>query len=211
MGKQTTLQTRVAQTHRNKEKEMSKNILLISADMIKDRTAIHTNIDEKLLFPTIKVCQDMYVHPLLGSTLYNRVLVLVENVTGVNGIEDAANVDYKTLLDDYIVDCLCWYVLSKAAVDISYQFWNKGVVRKQGDSTELPATDELEMIRNEYRMRAEWYAQRLKNYLQTRSTTDFLPEYLTNTACDDIPPENKAFTMPVWLGDDGCSCPNRYP
>lgn len=197
----------------NKKESMSLNILLISAEMIKDRTAIHTNIDEKLLFPTIKVCQDMYIHPLLGTPLYDRVLVLVDNVTGVNGIEDASNASYKTLLDDYIIDCMCWYVLSKAAIDISYQFWNKGVVRKQGDSTELPGSDEMEAVRNEYRIRAEWYGTRLKNYLQTRSTTTLLPEYLTTTACDNIQPENTAFTMPVWLGEEYCCYknPNRYP
>lgn len=184
---------------------MSANVLLISAEMIKDRTAVHTNIDEKLMFPTIKVCQDMYIHPLLGTTLYNKIVteVAAASITGT----------YKTLLDDYVIDCLCWYVLSKMAIDISYQFWNKGVVRKQGDSTELPASDELEQIRNEYRMRAEWYGQRLKNYLQTKASATFIPEYLTNTSCDDIPPENNAFTMPVWLGEEYCcyNHPNRYP
>lgn len=195
----------VAASCSNQEKEMSQNVLLISAEMIKDRTAIHTNIDEKLLFPTIKVCQDMFIHPLLGSTLFNKIITYVEaaSVTGT----------YKDLLDDYIIDCLCWYVLSECIFDTTYQIWNKGMVKKAGDSTELPGTDELEAMRNRFRIRAEWYGQRLKNYLQVNASTKFLPEYLTTTACDDIPPENKAFTMPVYLGDDYCGCNNinRYP
>jgi hypothetical protein len=187
----------------NKEKEMSKNVLLISAEMIKDRTAVHTNIDEKLVFPTIKVCQDMYIHPLLGTALFNKIINEVDAAT-IAG-------DYKNLLDDYIIDCLCWYVLSKMALDISYQFWNKGVVRKQGDSTELPDQSELEAIRNEYRMRAEWYGQRLKNYLLTNATTVLFPEYLTNTACDAILPQQDAFTMPVYLGDEyDCMCKDKH-
>ena len=184
---------------------MSLNVLLISADMVKDRTAIHTNIDEKLLFPTIKICQDMYIHPLLGSTLYNKIVTEIEaeSITG----------DYKTLLDDYILDCLCWYVLSESIFDTTYQIWNKGMVKKSGDNSETLGVDELEAMRNRYRIRAEWYGERLKNYLQTRSTNTFLPEYTMNTACDDIPPESSSFSMPVYLGEDyDCKThSNRYP
>lgn len=208
------MQASLGKTYSNKEKSMSLNILLISAEMIKDRTAIHTNIDEKLLFPTIKVCQDMFIHPLLGSDLYNKVITLVGNVTGVNGIEDASNVTYKNLLDDKIIDPLCWYVLSECIFDTTYQIWNKGMVKKQGDSTELPGTDELEAMRNRFRIRAEWYGQRLKSYLMANVTTNLFPEYLTSTDCSDIHPEQRAFTMPVYLGPDyGCGCDDwyRYP
>lgn len=193
---------------------MSLNVLLISAEILKDRTAVHTNIDEKLLFPTIKVCQDMFIHPLLGSPLYNKVITLVDNVTGATGIEDASNVQYKTLLDNYIIDALCWYVLSKAIFDVTYQMWNKGVVKKVGDSTELPGTDELEALRNEYRTRAEWYGERLRQYLIATSTATVLPEYQTIATCNDISPDQRAFTMPVYLGPEyGCGCDDlfRYP
>lgn len=171
--------------------------------MIKDRTAVHTNIDEKLMFPTIKVSQDMFIHPLLGTALFNKIIDYVD--------AGAVPAPYKALLDDYIIDCLCWYVLSKMILATSYQIWNKGVVRKQGDSTELPGPDELEGLRNEYRINAEWYGQRLKNYLLTNATTTLFPEYLTNTACDAILPEQQAFTMPVWLGDDyDCMCKDKH-
>lgn len=176
----------------NKEKEMSKNKLLVSADMVKDRTGIHTNIDEKLLFPTIKFCQDMFIHPILGSALFNKIITDVPNVTG----------DYKTLLDDYIIDPLAWYILSESVTDISYQMWNKGVVRKSGDNSENPSPDELQMIRDKYRVRAEWYGERLRTYLIATSTASVLPEYFNgNTELDDINPQGNSFTMPIYLGD----------
>ena len=53
---------------------MSANVLLISEDILKDRTAIHGNIDPKLLFPEIKVAQDMYIHPILGTALYDKII-----------------------------------------------------------------------------------------------------------------------------------------
>lgn len=172
---------------------MSKNVLLISADILKERTAVHTNIDDKLIFPTIKVCQDMFIHPLLGSALYNKIIDEVDAAT-IAG-------DYKDLLDDYIIDCLCWYVVSKLPMTLIYQFWNKGVMKKSGDNSETISLEEAEAVRNEYRVQAEWYGERLKNYLIANSTTTFLPEYFNgNTDVDDINPTGQAFTMPIYLG-----------
>lgn len=173
---------------------MSLNILLISEQIIKDRTAIHGNIDPKLLFPEIKIAQDMYIHPILGTSLFNKLINDV-NVSGVTG-------DYKNLLDNYVIDPLMYYVLASLPVPLSYQFWNKGVVRKQGDSTELPTMSELIDLANQYRIRAEWYAERLMKYLKQNSTTTFLPEYYDLTGgVDQIVPEHTAYTMPVYLGD----------
>lgn len=174
---------------------MSQNVLLISVQMLKDKTAAHTNIDEKLLFPTIKVCQDMYVHPILGSALFNKIITDVDAGT-IAGL-------YKDLLDDYIIDALVWLVMSEAIFDTTNQLWNKGMVKKVGDSTETLSIDELEAMRNRYRIRGEWYLERCKNYLQATATSAILPEYLNgNDLISDISPEQRAFTMPVYLGED---------
>ena len=44
-----------------------KDILFISPENIYERTQIHSNIDSKMIVPEIKVCQDMYILPLLGK------------------------------------------------------------------------------------------------------------------------------------------------
>lgn len=173
---------------------MSLNVLLISDVIIKDRTSIHGNIDPKLLYPEIKTAQDMYIHPILGSTLFNKMVTLV-NTSGVTG-------DYKTLLDNYIVDPLMYYTLASLPVPISYQFWNKGVIRKQGDLTELPSMSELIDLANHYRIRAEWYAERLTKYLKQNATTTVLPEYLEyGNSLETIIPSESNFTMPIYLGE----------
>lgn len=173
---------------------MSENILLVSDTMIKERTSIHGNIDPKLIYPDIKVAQDMYIHPILGSALYNKLLADV----GANSVSG----NYKTLLDKYIVDALIYYTLSDLPTTISYQFWNKGVVRKQGVDTDLPSMSELIDISNKYKNRAEFYANRMRLYLRQNAPTMF-PEYINpGTKLDDMHPANKAFTLPVYLGDD---------
>lgn len=176
---------------------MSLNILLISDEMIKERTAIHGNIDPKLLYPDIKVAQDMYIHPILGTALYDKIQA------DINGGSIAGN--YKILLDKYIVDALIYYTLTDLPTTISYQFWNKGVVRKQGENTELPSMSELIDLSKKYQNRAEFYATRLRDYLRQKASTLF-PEYLNpGSGIDDIRPEHKTFTSPVYLGDsDDC-------
>ena len=127
---------------------MSKNILLMSEVMIKERTSLHGNIDPKLITPELKVAQDMYILPILGTALFDKLLNIINDNT-INS--DASLVSYKKLLDDYIIDALMYHSLVALPVSLSYQFWNKGVVRKNGDNTELPTMSELIDIGNMYK------------------------------------------------------------
>jgi len=180
---------------------MSLNILLISDSMIKERTAIHGNIDPKMIYPDIKVAQDMYIHPVLGSALYNKIL------SDIGAGTLAGN--YKNLVDVFIVDALIYYTLMILPQTISYQFWNKGVVRKQGVDTELPSMSDLVDLSNNYKNRAEFYSNRLRLYLKQNAASMF-PEYLNpGNGVDDMNPQNKSFTLPVYLGDD-CGCGKSY-
>ena len=182
---------------------MSANVLLISAQILKDRTGIHSNIDEKLLLPEIKAAQDMFIHPILGSALYDKIISDVQggSITG----------EYKDLLDDYIIDALLYYVLAGLPEALSYQFWNKGVLRKTADNSESPAIEELISLSNKYRVRAEWYGERLSRYLLENASTSVLPEYLENNNSDQIQP-GKPFTIPIYLGGErkldqnNCNC-----
>lgn len=176
---------------------MSLNVLLISDEMIKDRTAVHGNIDPKLIYPDIKVAQDMYIHPILGTALYDKLLNDISTTGTTTG-------NYKTLLDRFILDPLMWYTLAELPMTLSYQFWNKGVLRKQGVDTELPNINELLSLQNTYKNRAEFYANRLRLYLKQNAATMF-SEYLNpGNGVDTINPANKSFTMPVFLGDGCC-------
>jgi hypothetical protein len=174
---------------------MSANILFISVETIKDRSGLHNNVDEKLILPEIKTCQDMYILPALGTSLYER---LQDGVNCGN-----LNCDEKALLDNYIVDCLINYVLSELPQGLSYQFYNKGLVRKSSDNTELPSMQDMIDIANRYKARAEFYKQRLIKYLKQNQT--LYPEYLNYGAgFDAIKPENDGYTASIWLDDPYC-------
>lgn len=186
---------------------MSQNILLISDTMIKERTAVHGNIDPKLIYPDIKLAQDMYLPRLIGSALFSKLQTIIADGTITS---DGTLANYKTLVDHYIADTLIYYTLSELPTTISYQFWNKGVMRKQNDNSELPSMSELMDLANKYKQRAEFYANRLSLFV-TQNATAMFPEFLSpGSGLDTIYPGHKPFTMPVYLGEEDDYC-NQTP
>jgi hypothetical protein len=178
---------------------MSKNVLLISVDILKERTDIHGNVDPKLIYPSIKFVQDAYIKPITGTALFDKLQTLIE----VGTITDAGNADYKLLLDEYLIDTMIWYVKSELQIDASYQTWNKGVVRKQGENTELPSMSELVDMSNRFKNKGEYYANRMKLWLIDQSSRlQKYPEYINpGSTIDAITPEQRNFTLPIYLGD----------
>lgn len=174
---------------------MSKNTLFISVQSIKDRTGLHANVDEKLVLPEIKTAQDMYILPALGSALYNELQTAVDTNTYTNL--------QTTLLDDYIVDCLIYFVMSELPQGLSYQFYNKGLIRKTGDNQESPSMQDMIDVANRYRARAEFYKQRLIKYLKQNNA--LYPNYLNfGSGIDSIKPDNEGYSVSMWLGDACC-------
>jgi hypothetical protein len=169
----------------------------MSVDMLKQRTGIHSNTDAKIVYPEIKAAEDLYIEPILGTALYDKIISDI-NVSGT-----PLGADYVTLVDRYILDTLQNFTLSTLCLVASFQIWNKGLLRKTGEDTEAPTMSDLVDISNFYKNRAEIYANRLKNYLRAVSTSSVLPEYLQpGSRCDTILPANSTFTIPIYLGGD---------
>lgn len=180
---------------------MSSNTLLITVQQLKDRTGLHSNVDEKLVAPDIKYCQDSYIMPLLGTALMNKLQEQIEAApaykpTGV----------YLTLWENYLLDALCYYVLSESPMTLSYQLYNKGLNRKTSDNTLNPDVSEIMQSADKYKKRAEWYGQRMADYLL--ENYELYPEYTTpGTGVDVFLPDTNAYKTTFSLGDD-CGCDN---
>ena len=175
---------------------MSKSILLLSVANIKERSSLHGNVDEKMVLPTIKICQDMYIRPALGSTLYDRLIDGIDN--------DNLNSDEQNLIDNYIADALTWYVLSELPVQVIYQFYAKAVVKKTDNSSDALSQDEIINIENRHKKYAEHYKNEIIKYLKAHIS--LFPEYMQYTAeLDRLAPERSGFSTSIYLGDaDGC-------
>lgn len=178
-----------------------RNTLFISVNTIKERTGLHANVDEKLVLPEIMTAQDMYILPALGTGLYNRLQDGIDN--------NDLTADETDLLDSYITNCLVYFVMSELPMGLSYQFYNKGVVRKTSDNTETPSAQDMIDVANRYKARAEFYKQRLVKYLKQSSTITKFPLYNNpGNGVDTIRPDHEAYTTTIWLGDD-CGCQSK--
>jgi hypothetical protein len=173
-----------------------KNICFINVNTIKERSALHSNVDDKLILPEILTAQDMYLLPALGTALYNRLQDGIEN--------NNLNADEVDLLDNFITNPLVYFTLSELPVGLSYQFYNKGLVRKTSENTDQPQMQDLIDVASRYRTRAEFYTQRLIKHLkQVSSTSDKFQEYVNyGTGVDIIKPERDAYQSSIYLGDD---------
>ena len=176
---------------------MSRNILFISVDTIKERTGLHNNVDEKLVNPEILTSQDMYILPALGTALYERLQDGIQN--------NNLTANETSLLDRYITPTLVYYVMSELPMGLSYQFYNKGMIRKTGEGQENPSAAEMIDVADRYKSRAEFYKQRLVKYLLEVSGQNMFSQYNNpGNGVDTIIPDNEAYTTTIWLGDDDC-------
>jgi hypothetical protein len=169
-------------------------VLFISEATLKAETIIAQNVDPKILVPTIKEAQNIYILPLLGTTLYND---LVTNVSG-NTLSEA----YTTLLNDYIAPCLVKYSMYECILPLSYKFQNKNVGIKSSEFSQQANIDDLRYLLDFSKSRAEWYAERVSRFLLANNST--YPKYLTqeNANAATIYPNANNYTNGMYLGPD---------
>ena len=182
---------------------MSEVKLLILPSVVKERMALHTNVDDKLIRPEIKAAQDLYIRPLLGSILFDKVL----NDACANTLAGS----YLTIFNEYLIEATCNYVMAELPDGINYQYWNKGVASKTTQDSENPTMSDLYRIVAKYKKRAEHYANACRLYI-LQNVQQF-PEYHAPGGIDKVPPDNAVYTSPIYLGlrDAKYGEPNRDP
>jgi len=151
---------------------MSLNILFITRDDLVKRTPFGGNIQPEKLVPHVKTAQDKNLLPILGTVLYQYLQQQIASGS-VSGI-------YEELLDDYIKDCLVHYTAVEALPFLSYTFANSGIVRNVGEASQAPSKVEIDFLLDKELQSAQFYAQRLRDFLIAQSPTQ-IPQYYQAT------------------------------
>ena len=162
-------------------------VLFASEDTIKKSTTINGNVDVELLLPYIKVAQDIHIHQLLGTDLYDK---LQNDISDDSSSTPTTN--YKTLLDDYIQPVLIHYSLYECLPFLSYKIMNKDIVRKISETSTAASLEDIKYIREIVKNTAEYYATRLVDYLCNNN--HLYPEYNTNSNGDLAPTKDTYFS-----------------
>jgi len=158
--------------------------LFCNEDKLKKSTAINYNVDTAFLLPFLKIAQDKHLQIILGTKLYNKISTDIED----NDLTGA----YKTLVDDYIQDSIIHYALVEALPYLSFQIKNGSVIQKNSENGTAATKSDITWLIQKERDTAEFYAQRIVDYLCENSSS--YPEYTTNTGSDISPTSNAYFT-----------------
>jgi hypothetical protein len=155
-------------------------VLFISEQKLKDSTAINLNVDTNLLLPYVRQAQKLYVEPKLGTDLFEalKTKITAGTLTGA----------YKTLVDDYIGDMLPNWAFYHAIPFLRFKIENGNIYSKTSETGTALSTEEAQHLREEVRNTAEYYTERMIEYV-TNNTTDF-PEYNTNSGAEISPDRN---------------------
>jgi hypothetical protein len=165
---------------------MAEQILYISENRLKESTTINQNVDTELLIPNIKVAQDKYILTKLGSKLDDKLQKLIKDAE----LDDAGNENYEKLVNTYIQPALIQWTLYESIVFLGFKFMNKDIMRKNSETGSPASLDDLKFLRQEVQNTAEWYTERLIDYLCHNN--DLFPEYTTNVN-EDVRPSRKNF------------------
>ena len=157
-------------------------VLFISEDRLKTTTALNYNIDTEYLLPFVKTAQDKHLQAILGTQLYDKLIAEITAGTTAGA--------YLTLLNDYIQDALVHYSIMEALPFISFKIANGSITQKNSENGTAATKDEVDWLISKERDSAEFYGQRIIEYLIYNSSS--FPEYSTNSN-DDISPIGNAF------------------
>ena len=138
-------------------------VLFISENKLKENSFINGNVDDKLIRATIIQVQDMQIHPIIGTGLYNQIKTQISGNT-----VSAAN---TTLLQEYIQPVIIWWVQADGTLPMTYKFMNKSVVKRNSENSNPADLDELFAIADNFKNKAEFYTKRLIKFLEANETT----------------------------------------
>ena len=175
--------------------------MFLSEATLKQESILQDNVDMKVVTPTIYDVQNYFILPILGTSLYKDISSEIEGGT--------VSQKYKDLLDLYIQPTMIWYCRMELPLNINYKYFNKAVGVQNADNMNPASMDEIQMLMDRAKNKAEWYAERLTKFLLANQTT--YPLYLTqtNVDIDTIFANRTNYTSGMVIGGSDC-CRGSY-
>ena len=159
-------------------------VLFISEAKLKDSTAINLNVDPEILLPYVLQAQRIYIETKLGTTLYEKL----ESLITAGTIGNVGNEAYKTLVDEYIGDCLPSWAFHMCIPYLRFKTENGNIYSKTSETGNALSTEEAQHLREEVRNNAEYFLERMISYIT--NNISLFPEYNTNSGADISPDQN---------------------
>lgn len=169
---------------------------LISPARLKEASELGEAVDDKIIKLAIQAAQDMDVEMILGTDLMDKIKSLLPTA-----INDPGNAAYKTLLNDYLENCLIFYTMDHLLDLISVKILGKGAMKREASEAQPLSNAERADRKREYKRKAEFYADKTIRYLIVNQTsfTEYMNPELT---LDKVHPKKRdPFTTGFYLDE----------
>lgn len=166
---------------------MAKALFIKKDDIVKS-TSLSGSVDSNKFLQYVEIAQEIHVQNLIGTDLYEKISADI--------IADTLAGDYEALVDNYIRPILIHYGMVEYLAFAAYSISNAGVYKHSIETSETVSKEEIDYLVGKHKSYADYYSNRLIDYLCTSGTKTRFPEYYTNTD-DDIKPD-KEVTYTPW-------------
>jgi hypothetical protein len=158
--------------------------LLISEVKLKNYTNINKNVDMDVLKAEIQIAQDIDLQTILGTLFYRHLL------DGI--LQDGStiwNEDETILVNEFVQPFLIQTAYFNAIPQIMYRTMNRGIVEGTMENAKSVDIETMKYLRNVQKSRADFYLQRLMDYLLTGRGQNKFPQYNTASTIDGMIPD----------------------
>lgn len=166
--------------------------LFVTPQYVKENSVFNDNIEDNILRKCISMCEDKYIHPILGTQL---TLAITNHINAYVQSGTSIPTNYKILLDEYIIPCLVEYVQVEY-LPFTFKFRNKGVSRQTSPESIPAEVDELIYLRQTILANAQFYGTRMVDYLCVNNA--LYPEY-NQVQAGDIVPAKEAYSSSIFI------------
>jgi len=144
---------------------MALTTILIKQEQLTRNTIIGGNVDTDRYLQAIKACQNLYIKPLLGSTLYNKIVADFE-ASSLSGL-------YLEMFDDYITEMIIHGSSEIYLSQGAYMVTNNGITKGKTDSAESVSKEEVDYLVEASRKLYRLYEEQFLDWIKINP----VPEY----------------------------------
>lgn len=160
-------------------------VLLISEIKLKNFTNINKNVDMDVLKAEVQIAQDIDLQTILGTKFYNHLLSQVSS-TG-----NTFSADELELVNTYIQPYLVQTAYFNAIPQLMYRTMNRGIVEGEMENAKSVDIETMKYLRSLQKQRADFYSQRLIDYLLIGKGQNKFPDYNNNSTMDGMVPDRR--------------------
>jgi hypothetical protein len=157
--------------------------LYTSPQTLKRDTALGTSVDEDLLRPYIRIAQDRWILPALGTKLDEHLKSHIDAGTLIG--------NNLILVRDYIQPSLVQLAFCEVAFVVRLRFSNNSVTVADSEQGASAQASDIKLVTDRAQQIGLFYRERLMDYLC--DNTALFPSYNQNTGSDLSPNRDNYF------------------